>query len=680
MKNREDQRSIKGTHERTFTLEASDAGGSRSYTASLSSELPVERFFGSEILRHDDDSINMARASRGLPLLFNHNTDEPLGKVRNIRIEGDKLRGELVWGKRAKAQEIRDEVDAEMLGDISIRYSIDEYETRTDEHDHDIVTVTRWTPLEASVVTVPADHTVGVGRSRDTGKHSKELSSMDDDKDTGHAGNETAGSPTVVTELRGKRKQDEERGAKKAIQAERDRIAELQDIFGSVDARFRGDDFDSLRDKCIADGIKADGARKLLLDLIQGTLPEQTASTRTVEDDHNGASRARDPFVQSGADAGEKLAMAIGRSIEERAGLMSAEELRQNVGNEYRGRRLADLARAWAQRTGLKVDGKNDYQMLGVVLSSGRRDIGSGTEDFTGILANVTNKQLLKGWDNSGATYQQWCRIGSLSDFRRANRTALSGMNLLDVVPENGEYKYGKPSDRTEYITAAKYGKLFSISREALLNDDLGAFTQVPMKQGVAAALTINKAVYDSLGTASGTGPTLNQTSRALFNTTDANYDASSGGITVANVDTGRTKMAKQADPTNGLPLNIKPKYLLVPTDLESTARVFVASEKDPVGASGAIGGATIPNPFYNQLTVIGEAYLANLTNGTTAWYLLADQNMHDTYEVGFVNGQQTPYLESKNGWDVDGVEYKVRIEAGIAALDFRGMYRKRGA
>jgi hypothetical protein len=130
------------------------------------------------------------------------------------------------------------------------------------------------------------------------------------------------------------------------------------------------------------------------------------------------------------------------------------------------------------------------------------------------------------------------------------------------------------------------------------------------------------------------------------------------------------------------MPLNIQPKYLLVPSALSSTAKILVASEKDPLGLTSATGGATAPNPFYNQLTVITEAYLddASHTNGTVAWYLIADQNTTDTYEVGFLNGQQTPYLESKNGWDVDGVEYKVRIEAGVAALDFRGMYRKKGA
>ncbi len=507
---------------------------------------------------------------------------------------------------------------------------------------------------------------------------------MGDETETGGAGNETAGNPTVVTELRGKRKADEERGAAKAIKAERERLAELHDIFGAVDSRFRGDDFESLREKCVTEGIKADGARKLLLDLIQGNLPEQTASTRQVEDSQNGGSRAsgRDPFVMAGKDGGEKMAEGVARSIEARAGMLSREEAAKDASSEFRGLSLVELARTYAGRQGLRVAGLTAYQMLGVVLASGRRDIGTGTEDFTGILANVANKSLLRGWETAATTYRQWVRIGTLNDFRRANRTALSGMNLLDVVPENAEYKYGQPVDRTEYITAVKYGKLFSISREALINDDLNAFTQVPMMMGRAADLTINKTVYDSLCAASGVGPTLNQTGAALFSSTHNNYTATSGTPSVATLEVGRSAMAVQKDPTNQMPLNIQPKYLLVPSALSSTAKILVASEKDPLGLTSATGGATAPNPFYNQLTVITDAYLddSSHTNGTVAWYLLADQNITDTYEVSFVNGQQAPYLESKNGWDVDGVEYKVRIEAGVAALDFRGMYRKKGA
>jgi HK97 family phage prohead protease len=668
-------KSIIGEQSRTFRLERGE--GSR-YTAALSSELPVERWFGKEILSHSADAVNLERCERGLVLLFNHDVDRPIGRVQDVRLDGARLRGELTFGKRDDAQQIKQDVDDGMLGDVSIRYSIDEYEERATPTGDPSFLITRWTLLEASIVTVPADHTVGVGRSRATGA-TKEAINMTDETDTGSAGNAAAGNPTVVTELRGKRKADEDRGAQKAIKAERERIAELNDIFGSVDQRFRGEDFDSLRDKCIVDGIRPDGARKLLLDLIQGVLPEQTPSTRSVEDTVGGG---RDPFVTAGRTDVEKMNEGIQRALEVRAGMITGEEARKEAGNEFSGRRIADLMRVWAQRNGIKVNYPTESAMIGGILNEGRRLIATGTSDFAGIVANVAGKALLSGWEEAPGTWRQWCRIGSVNDFRRVNRTGLSGMDILDQIPERAEYKYGDAKDRTEYLTASNYGKLFSISRAALLADDIGAFTTIPRRMGRAADLTVNKTVIDLLCSASGVGPTLNQDSTALFHANHNNYTATSGTPAVSTLEVGRSAMARQTDPNNGMPLNIQPKYLLVPSALKSTASILVASEKDPLGLASATGGATAPNPFYNQLTVISDPYLddSSHTNGTVAWYLLADQNLHDTFEVAFVGGQQTPYMESRDGWTVDGVEYKVRVEFGVAALDYRGMYRKKGA
>jgi hypothetical protein len=83
-------------------------------------------------------------------------------------------------------------------------------------------------------------------------------------------------------------------------------------------------------------------------------------------------------------------------------------------------------------------------------------------------------------------------------------------------------------------------------------------------------------------------------------------------------------------------------------------------------------------NPFQNRLMVIADARLDEVSS--TAWYVVADGNQFDTVEVAFLNGQQTPYLEAKDGWNVDGVEYKVRIDAAAVPLDFRTMYYNAGA
>ncbi len=666
--------------DRTFTLErATGEGGRPSYRASLSSELPVERFFGTEILVHNGDAVNMTRAGRGLSLLFNHDVDKLLGRVASIRLEGARLVGDLTFSDNSElAKQYAAEVADGFAGDVSIRYSIDEYTTTTDERGHDTITVTRWTPLEVSIVTVPADHTVGVGRSH-TAKEAHNVTT----KTTATGGEEGDGGNVNVVKFKDAHERGMQEGMRKAAEAERARIEEIDGLFAAC--RFKGAAYDALRAECVKNGSNVEQARRALFDLVNGDTTAPVAEPTGTRSQPDQVRATRQPFVQAGEAEADKLAVGIQRSIELRAGMLSGDEAAKEAGNEFRGRTLVDLMRAWADKSGIRVQGGSPYQVIGQIIHEGRRLAAHGTTDFTGIVANVASKSLLAGWEENPSTWGQWCRKGTLNDFRRANRTGLSGASLLDAVAEHGEYTHGTMSDRTEYITAVKYGKLFSISREAILADDLGAFTATPRKMGRAADLTINKAVYDYLVGSNGAGPTMNQDSIALFDvSTHGNYVTSSGGApSVARFEVGRNALATRTDPNNGLPLNIQPKYWLGPSALVTTAKVLVASEKDPLGTTSATGGATTPNPFYNALTVIGEPYLDGLTSGSRkgniAWYLIADQNLHDTVEVAFVGGQQSPYLESRDGWTVDGVEYKVRIEAGVAALDWRAMFRNDG-
>ena len=138
-------------------------GNSNAYAASLSSENIVERYFGGERLIHTSEAIDLSRAKDGLPLLFNHNSDEPIGAVQNVRIENGKLKGNLIPGNSTRAKEIFADLNDGILKGISIGYRIGEI--KRSEDDEEIYDVTKWTLLEASVAPVPADHSVGVGRT-----------------------------------------------------------------------------------------------------------------------------------------------------------------------------------------------------------------------------------------------------------------------------------------------------------------------------------------------------------------------------------------------------------------------------------------------------------------------------------------------------------------------------------
>ena len=137
----------------------------RTVPASMSSETPVRRWFGNEILSHEASAVNLDRVIGGaLPLLWGHDTDELLGAAEGFRLEGGVLRGQLRFSKHATRSEAWEQIREGMPLGISIGYRVDEWKESANSDD---VTVTRWTLHEVSVVTVPADHTVGIGRSLD---------------------------------------------------------------------------------------------------------------------------------------------------------------------------------------------------------------------------------------------------------------------------------------------------------------------------------------------------------------------------------------------------------------------------------------------------------------------------------------------------------------------------------
>jgi HK97 family phage prohead protease len=149
--------------ERTITLECREADAeTRTVPASLSSETPIDRWFGQEVLVHQSDAIDLSRAADGLPMLWNHNSDLSIGVVDDVKLVKNKLRGLLRFSNNAKAQEVFNDVREGFLRNVSIGYQINKWE---EQANSDLVRIISWSLLEASVVTVPADGTVGINRS-----------------------------------------------------------------------------------------------------------------------------------------------------------------------------------------------------------------------------------------------------------------------------------------------------------------------------------------------------------------------------------------------------------------------------------------------------------------------------------------------------------------------------------
>jgi phage major head subunit gpT-like protein len=367
--------------------------------------------------------------------------------------------------------------------------------------------------------------------------------------------------------------------------------------------------------------------------------------------------------VSVGTEATEKFVTGATAALLGRTGLAGGER------NEFSGFTMRELARHAVTLRG----GHPQFDPMAMVGQAFAPVIMAGalsTSDFTNILANVANKSMLKGFDDAPESFSKWTGTGVLGDFKTAKRVDLGLFPALEQVDEGAEYHYAQLNDRGVNIALATYGKMFPITRQAIINDDLSAFSKVPAKMGAAAKRTVGNLVWAIV-----TGNPTMADSVALFHATHKNLQSGGGSALAASaLDLARAAMAKQVDPDNiTQALNIRPAYLLVPVALQGTAHQLMASQSEP-----GQNNAAVANRVANMAEVIAEARLD--VASTTAWYLAGNPSLYDTIEVDYLNGVQTPTLEQREGWNVDGVEFKVRIDAGVNLLDFRALYKSAGA
>ena len=624
------KRSVLGNYCRETTIDQVDTD-SRTVELSFSSETPYGRWFGDEILCHDEGCINLDRFNDGLgTLLFNHDRDAVVGHIEKVWIEDNRGKALVRFDEDEQSETIFQKVQSGTLQGASVGYSIKRYEV-LDEKDSvssngrfkgpDTYVVTDWEPLEISIVSVPADATVGVGRSADEIHTSidtqEETKSMNGEE---ILKNEEVKSTPVETGIT-------QEDLQKAMEQERKRTSEITALFRDFDVEGA--------DEAIVMGVSVDEARAMVMDQLRARNKGVSVTMGEAESDK---------FRAAAQDA---VLMAAGIPVADAA--PGAQELR--------GHSMVELARESLQREGLQANFGDNMELARQAINS--------TSTFPAIMANLANKSVMVGFNEAETTYQIWAGKGSNRDFKEAARVALSEAGNLELVPEGGQFQQdflGEASARTKVAT---YGKLFSLTRQAIINDDLGLFSKIATKYGSAAKRLVNKMVYAQL-----TGNVKMQDNVALFDSKHGNVAGTGEALSVKAIAKAITAMRRQKGITGDATLNITPKYLVVPPELEMTAYQIVNSTAAVDGVNSGV-----VNPYKGRFVVVADAELTD----PDAWYLVADASQHDTIEVTYLNGVETPRLETRQGFDVDGIEYKVAFDCGVSALDFRGVFKNAG-
>ena len=412
------------------------------------------------------------------------------------------------------------------------------------------------------------------------------------------------------------------------VQAELNkRNADIKAVFAPF-----GTTHNDLLVECLGDlSITADQAKdKLLAKLGAGTTPSAA------------------PIAYAGN--GNIVGDSVKQSLLARAGI--DKDKADAKDNAYNAMTLRELARASLVDRGISVSGHNAMSMVGLAFTHSSSDFGQ-------ILIDVAHKSLLKGWETAAENFDQFTSRGTLTDFRAAKRVGLGDFGYLPQVGEGEEYTYGTIGDEGASVALATYGQLFTITRQAILNDDMHLLTKIPEKMGQAARATIAKLVFALLS-----GNAKAQDGKALFDASHKNT-ITNAVLDLANIDKGIQMMNGFVN-ARGEPLAIEPEFMLLPTSMYTRGLQLIKS----ASVEGADANSGIINPLRDIVTPVKSARLQAADE--KSWYLINKEAI----EVSYLDGIDTPYMEQQNGFTVDGVSTKVRIDAGVNVIDYRGIVK----
>ena len=425
-----------------------------------------------------------------------------------------------------------------------------------------------------------------------------------------------------------------------AIQAERDRISSITDLCR---------EFDIDAKSFIDGGNTVEDVRKAVIDKMR--------SSHAPIDVHVQRDEA-DKFREAAADA---LVIRSGIGVDKPAdGAMEMSRMS-----------LRDMGIEALSRDGVSINQLHRMDSS-EIFSELCRGMYNPAASFPAILDASVNKAIVEEYNKIPTTFQAWTTKGTLTDFKKtADREYVLGGNLEFLeVPENGELKNSTPEMKELPQRQLKtYGRQFSMTRQAFVDDDIGLVTRIPAMYAVAAKRTIDKQVYSTLYNNG-----IIHDGKTLFNDDHKNLIAGGTKPTQAAIQAAILQMQKQTDPF-GEPIYMTPKYLVVPMGYEFDLAVIFGSSQVTGSGNNDI------NPLYNYpLTVVQSPVLNALAKtGACPWFLVSDPNSAKGIQVDYLNGVETPTVRRMEAPGVLGFTWDMYLDWGIAIRDYRGLVKNPG-
>ena len=320
-------------------------------------------------------------------------------------------------------------------------------------------------------------------------------------------------------------------------------------------------------------------------------------------------------------------------------------------------------------------------QDLPPVFGDGTATIRAGfsTMSLPGILENVMNKTMLAAYQVSEIVALQLCKVGSVSDFKEVTRYRLLGTGGFEQVAPDGELKHGKLGEQKFTNKADTYGQILMLTRRDIINDDLGAFMDIPREMGRSGAESIDDLFFSLFLSNPG----------SFFSAGNNNYltgvdtDFGPDSLTTAKTLFRKQKAGPGTKAKDQKPINIRPEKLVVPVELETEAELLMGSAQ--IMLDGASSKTKMPtdNPHRNKYKIVSAPHLSDsyyTGNSAKAWYLFANPAVVPAFELVFLNGKRTPTIERIEApANMLGMGFRGYIDVGVKEQDPRGAVKVKG-
>lgn len=610
----------------------------RTVEMSFASETPCLDWWGDkEILRCNDEAMNTERFAGGvMPILFNHKRDAVIGKPTRIWTESGRAYAEIQFAQTEEAEKIMGLVKDGFIRGVSVGYRVNEWtvvekgQKSADGIEGPAWIASRWEVFEASIVTVPADASVGVGRSL---PFPNDFENIVPERSSGElrGGEKMPVKENQTEEVRGAAtvgaaavNEDEIRAA--AQKKERQRCADINELCDKFDIE------SEQRSKWINDGTNVETVNRELLEVIS----KRNAARASVK-------------LEMGVAEEDKLRAAYRDALALRAGLAIAKPA--DGAEKMRGMSQRDIARDILMRSGEKdVMHMNSDELFARAMTS---------STYSDLLNATVRLSMSQGYAEVDTTFEAWTVEGTLSDFKTAYRYKLGGAQEPELIPENGEFTRAKLDKEKTAVQLGTDGIAWDYTRQLFINDDLDILAKFPYRFAAAFKRKINRLAYTALA-------------GITYSSANGNLAAKAGAPSTETLSAARQLLRKQKDFSKKYSLNLNAKYLIIPSTYETTAEQLLRSLADPAGSHSGVA-----NVFRNSLDIVVDTALDDIN--ADAWYIAAAKNQVEGIEISYLNGNKTPILESKDSFDTLARSFRMYLDFGIAALDYRGFVKNAG-